>query len=79
MLALAAHGVTKIFTRGGTQVVAVRDATLAVDGGEVVALMGAEWLRKDDVAPSPVVDRSADRRRDRHRWRAGIQRWSGAR
>jgi putative ABC transport system ATP-binding protein len=40
MLALAAQGVTKIFTRGGAQVVAVNNASLEVDGGEVVALMG---------------------------------------
>jgi putative ABC transport system ATP-binding protein len=40
MLALTANGVTKIFTRGGAQVVAVDNASLEVDGGEVVALMG---------------------------------------
>ena len=40
MLALAADGITKIFKQGGTEVVAVHEATLAVDGGEVVALMG---------------------------------------
>lgn len=40
MSALAANGVTKIFMQGGTEVVAVRDATLAVEPGEVVALMG---------------------------------------
>lgn len=40
MLALAAQGVTKIFRRGGAQVVAVDNASLEVDGGEVVALMG---------------------------------------
>lgn len=40
MLALAANGVTKIFTRGGARVVAVDNASLEVDGGEVVALMG---------------------------------------
>lgn len=40
MVALEANGVTKIFTKGGAQVVAVHEATLAVDGGEVVALMG---------------------------------------
>lgn len=39
MRALAAYGVTKIFTRGGAQVVAVDNASLEVDGGEVVALM----------------------------------------
>ena len=40
MLALAARGVTKIFARGWAQVVAVDNASLDVDGGEVVALMG---------------------------------------
>ena len=40
MVALEANGVTKILTKGGAQVVAVHEATLAVDGGEVVALMG---------------------------------------
>jgi putative ABC transport system ATP-binding protein len=40
MLALEAHGVTKIFTRGGAQVIAVDNASLEVGGGEVVALMG---------------------------------------
>ncbi len=40
MLALAAYGVTKIFTRGSAQVTAVCDASLEVDGGAVVALMG---------------------------------------
>lgn len=40
MTALVADHVTKVFTQGGTEVVAVHDATLAVDGGEVVALMG---------------------------------------
>jgi putative ABC transport system ATP-binding protein len=40
MPALIADRVTKIFTQGTTQVVAIHEASLAVDGGEVVALMG---------------------------------------
>jgi putative ABC transport system ATP-binding protein len=40
MPTLAADHVTKVFTRGGTEVLAVHDAALTVDRGEVVALMG---------------------------------------
>jgi putative ABC transport system ATP-binding protein len=40
MPAIFADGITKVFGRGETEVVALRDATLEVEAGELVALMG---------------------------------------
>ena len=39
-LAIVAEGLTKISGSGNTEVVAMRDATLTVKKGEVVALLG---------------------------------------
>lgn len=38
--AVVAEGLTKVFGRGETEVVALRDASIAVEAGELVALMG---------------------------------------
>ncbi|HEU5393350.1 MAG TPA: ABC transporter ATP-binding protein [Candidatus Methylomirabilis sp.] len=40
MPAIAAEGLTKVFGRGETEVIALRDASIAVEAGELVALMG---------------------------------------
>lgn len=40
LFAIAAEGLTKIYGSGNTEVVALRDATLTVKKGEVVALLG---------------------------------------
>jgi putative ABC transport system ATP-binding protein len=40
MPTVVAERVTKVFGRGETEVVALRDASIEVDGGELVALMG---------------------------------------
>ncbi len=40
MPAVAAHNVTKIFGQGDIQVVALKDAHLSIEPGEIVALMG---------------------------------------
>jgi putative ABC transport system ATP-binding protein len=40
MPAILAEGLTKVFGRGETEVVALRDATITVEPGELVALMG---------------------------------------
>ncbi|MBI4011008.1 MAG: ABC transporter ATP-binding protein [Candidatus Rokubacteria bacterium] len=40
MLAIHAEHLTKVFGRGETEVVALQEASIAVEGGELVALMG---------------------------------------
>lgn len=40
MPAIVADGLTKVFGRGETEVIALRDASIAVEPGELVALMG---------------------------------------
>ncbi len=40
MPAIAAERLTKVFGRGETEVIALRDASIAVEAGELVALMG---------------------------------------
>ncbi len=40
MAAIVAEHLTKVFGRGETEVVALRDASIAVEAGELVALMG---------------------------------------
>ncbi|MBI2081182.1 MAG: ABC transporter ATP-binding protein [candidate division NC10 bacterium] len=40
MPAIRAEGLTKVFGRGETEVIALRDASIAVEAGELVALMG---------------------------------------
>jgi putative ABC transport system ATP-binding protein len=40
MPAIVAEGLTKVFGRGETEVIALRDASIAVEAGELVALMG---------------------------------------
>ncbi|MGZ9272059.1 MAG: ATP-binding cassette domain-containing protein, partial [Candidatus Binatia bacterium] len=40
MAAVAAQNVTKIFGQGDSQVIALKDAQLSIEPGEIVALMG---------------------------------------
>ncbi|MBI4391042.1 MAG: ATP-binding cassette domain-containing protein, partial [candidate division NC10 bacterium] len=40
MPAIVAEDLTKVFGRGETEVIALRDASIAVEAGELVALMG---------------------------------------
>ena len=40
MLAVAAANLTKIFGQGDSQIVALKDAQVSVEPGEIVALMG---------------------------------------
>jgi putative ABC transport system ATP-binding protein len=67
MLAVAAANLTKIFGQGDSQIVALKDAQVSVEPGEIVALMGPSGSGKTTLLRA-VADRSADLGPDRHRW-----------
>jgi hypothetical protein len=69
--AIEAFSLTKVYGSGNTEVVAMKDVSLAVRRGEVVALLGPQRRWQIHPADGHWPHQSAYRRTDRDRWTSG--------